>query len=383
MKIGYDLRRIGNPGIGRYMRRLVSAILRCAPHHDYVLIMAPRTSSLLDIPATAKITIVETNLPYYSIREQFGLRTIAAKQELDLFHSPHFVTPLMPCCPTVITIHDVIYIACREDMESSLGRFYYASMMKAAVRRAHRIITVSEFSRGDIVRFLGTSPDKIEVVLNGVDDSFSPVDDPGARERIAQKYGVRRPFILYTGIYKGRKNHAGLLRAFAKVRAVKVEVELVIAGALGEGKTVLERMARELGIDDYVRCFGFVEEADLPTLYSAACAYACPSTYEGFGFTILEAAACGTPVVANPVASLPEVGRDAVLWADATSAEEFGAALVRVCKDEPLRRDLIRKGLNNVKRFRWENAARQTAAIYEQVAGHGAKLASAATVAQR
>ena len=178
MRIGYDLRRINNPGIGRYMRRIVEGVLKHAPQNEYVLIMAPGTEDLIAGSAGTNVKTIVTTLPYYSIREQFELRSIARGERLNLFHSPHFLMPLLPTCPTVITIHDVIYIACKEDLESRLGRIYYRWMMKAAAHQSQRIITVSEFSKSDIVRLLSVSPDKVDVVLSGVEATFNAVTDP-------------------------------------------------------------------------------------------------------------------------------------------------------------------------------------------------------------
>jgi glycosyltransferase involved in cell wall biosynthesis len=380
MRIGYDLRRINNPGIGRYMRRIVEGVLQQAPQNDYVLIMAPGTEELVAGSSGKNVKTIVTTLPYYSVREQFELRSISRDERLDLFHSPHFLMPLLPTCPTVITIHDVIYIACKEDLESRVGRLYYKWMMKAAAHQSKRIITVSTFSKSDIVRLLSVSPEKVDVVLSGVESTFNPVTDSDKLRRISQKYGATKPFILYTGIYKLRKNHAGLLRAFAELRRAGVDVQLLIGGPLNEGKAILERLARDLNVFEDVIFAGFIDESDLPALYSAARVYACPSNYEGFGFTILEAMACGTPVVCNPATSLPEVGGDAVLWADASSPTEFASALVRACQDSSLRGNLVERGFRNVSRFRWERAVSETLDTYNTVTAAHSRLAQPVSI---
>jgi glycosyltransferase involved in cell wall biosynthesis len=374
MRIGYDLRRINNPGIGRYMRRIVEGVLQHAPQNEYVLIMAPGTEELIAGRDDGNVKTIVTTLPYYSIREQFELRSIARNERLDLFHSPHFLMPLLPTCPTVITIHDVIYIACKEDLDSRVGRVYYKWMMKAAAHQSRRIITVSAFSKSDIVRLLSVSPEKVDVVLSGVESTFKPIADPDTLSRISKKYGATKPFILYTGIYKRRKNHAGLLRAFAEVRRAGVDVQLLIGGPLKEGKAILESLARDLNISNDVIFAGFIDEPDLPALYSAARVYACPSNYEGFGFTILEAMGCGTPVVCNPSTSLPEVAGDAVLWANANSPVEFGDALKRAIIDKELRSELIEQGFRNVARFTWEKAITETLSAYDRAVASEGRL---------
>ena len=272
-------------------------------------------------------------------------------------------------CPTVVTLHDVIYLACKEDMPSRAGRFYYKTMISASARLADRIITDSEFSKRDIVRFLGIDPAKIEVVYCGLSNEFRPVPDSPARRSMLARYGINQEYILYTGIYKRRKNHAGLLRAFRALLAEGVKTQLVIAGPMNEGEPDLRRLAAELAVEKKVIFAGFVPDADLPSLYSAARVYACPSLYEGFGFTILEAMACGIPVVSSAETSLPEVAGDAALFADARVPSEFAAALLRVFVDAELRRRLMEKGFAYHQRFSWESAAGKTLSAYLRAAG--------------
>jgi len=367
MRIALDLRRIKNPGIGRYMKCLTEAVLAQAPEHDYLLILPPQGESL--ITAAGRVEKIAPPIQYYSVREQIDLPRILRRYRVDLLHSPHFNLPLIRPCPTVVTLHDVIYLACPEDMPSRAGRLYYKAMMSASARLADRIITVSEFSKGDVVRLLGVDPGKIEVVHSGLSSDFRPVPNSLERRSTLARYGIDQDYILYTGIYKLRKNHAGLLRAFRVLSASGVKAQLVIAGPMSEGEPELRRQATELGVEKKVVFTGFVPEADLPSLYSAARVYACPSLYEGFGFTILEAMACGVPVVSSAETSLPEVAGDAALFAEARNPEEFAAALRRAFADEDLRCLLIEKGFANCCRFSWETAASKTLAAYHRAAG--------------
>jgi glycosyltransferase involved in cell wall biosynthesis len=366
MRITYDLRRILNPGIGRYMTELLKCIFRIAPGNEYSLIMAPGTESSVEIAgANAKIVLCKS--PYYSVSEQFTLPRIARRQRAELIHSPHFLMPLAAPCPVIVTIHDCIYITCKEDLRNPIGRIYYRSMMQLAAWRAAHIVTVSEFSRQDIIRLLGVAPERVSTIYNAYDVRFRPVADPSELLRVREKYGASKDFILYTGIYKFRKNHAGLLRSFARLRQKGVDAQLLIAGALEEGEWLLRAQAFELGIADDVVLAGRVDEADLPALYSAARVYACPSNYEGFGFTIVEAMACGVPVVCNPATCLPEVAGDAALWADANDPEAFSSALRRAFVENDLRAAMIERGFENIKRFNWEQAARETLDLYARV----------------
>jgi glycosyltransferase involved in cell wall biosynthesis/O-antigen/teichoic acid export membrane protein len=391
MKIALDLRRINNPGIGRYMKCLTEALVSRAQKrdddHEYLLILPPGSEDAV-AAHSGRVEKISSPIKYYSVHEQIELPRMLRQHKVDLLHSPHFNLPLIRVCPTVVTLHDVIYLACKQDLPSRVGRLYYRAMMSAAARRADRIITVSHFSKRDIVKYLGVNPAKIDVIHSGLAGEFQPVGDgpdcqsgvPGAPgvgargwESILAKYGIQIdvPYILYTGIYKPRKNHAGLIHAFQRLLLAGVKAQLVIAGPMNEGKQKLRALARELGVAGEVVFTGFVPDQHLLALYSAARLYACPSLYEGFGFTVLEAMACGVPVVCSPETSLPEVAGEAALYADPRDPQEFAAALERAFSDMDLRHQMIDKGHDNQQRFTWESAVTSTLAVYERAAGAG------------
>jgi glycosyltransferase involved in cell wall biosynthesis len=370
LKIAFDLRRISNPGVGRYMKCLAEAVMARAAEHDYLLILPPDAQEMITLPDRPVERICSASR-YYSVQEQLELPRLLRRHQADLLHSPHFNIPLARPCPTVVTIHDVIYLACKQDLPSRLGRLYYHAMMAASVRRADRVITVSEFSKREIVRYLKADPAKIDVIHSGVDPGFRRVIDRPQLEAVLSRYGIDEDYILYTGIYKPRKNHAGLVRAFGEFLRSGTKAKLVIAGpfAQREGEADLRQLAAELGIAGRIIFTGFVPDSDLPSLYSAARVYACPSLYEGFGFTVLEAMACGVPVVCSAATSLPEIAGDAALYADSQNPHEFAAALRRAFHETGLRGELIEKGLDNVRRFSWQKAANATLSVYQRAAG--------------
>jgi glycosyltransferase involved in cell wall biosynthesis len=367
MKIAFDLRRIKNPGIGRYMKCLVEAVVESAPEHDYLLILPPGAEEAVVCTGT-NVEKITPSLKYYSLREQVDLPRILRRKKIDLLHSPHFNIPLIRVCPTVVTIHDVIYLACREDLPSFVGRMYYRAMMAAAVRRADRIITDSEYSKRDIQRFFKAEDDRLDVIYPGIDQSIRKNVDSVKLCEVKSRLGIVSPYLIYTGIYKLRKNHAGLLQAFKTFVDRGGDAQLVIAGPMEDGEEMLRGLARRLGVADRVVFTGFVEDGDLPVLYSGASVYACPSLYEGFGFTVLEAMACGVPVVCSRETSLPEVAGAAALYADARNPQEFGNALYQVFRDQSLRTMLVNKGTTNLQRFQWKHAAERTLAVYEKAA---------------
>jgi glycosyltransferase involved in cell wall biosynthesis len=368
MRIAFDLRRIKNPGIGRYMKCLAESILTEAPQHEYLLILPPDAEGAVAVEGRHAERLL-SSIPYYSVREQIALPWILRRHKVDMLHSPHFNLPLIRPCSTVVTIHDVIYLACKDDMPSRAGRVYYHGMMAASVRLADRILTDSQFSKSDIVRFLNADPEKIEVVYPGVDARFQPVRNRAAIEAVLSRYRVDDNYILYTGIFKPRKNHAGLLHAFREFARNGYRAKLVIAGPIGEGEVELRRLAVDLGIAERTIFTGHVPDSDLPALYSGSRLYACPSLYEGFGFTVLEAMACGVPVVCSTATSLPEVAGDAALYADPQKPQEFAGALSRAFANDGLRKQLIDSGFKNCARFSWDCAARNTLAAYHHAAG--------------
>lgn len=363
MKIAFDLRRIGNPGIGRYMKCLAESVIAQAPDYEYLLILPPEGERLVHAPNAQKLC---TGLKYYSFREQFELPRILSRQKVDLLHSPHFLLPLVRPCPAVATIHDVIYMACAEDLPSRAGRLYYRLMMNVCSRMATRIITDSVYSKNEITRYLHGDPTKIEVVYPAVDSFFQSPAAPEHISSMRSRFGIDRDYILCVSIYKPRKNHAGLLKAFQHLLKSGIQSQLVIAGPMGEGEPVLRGLAEELGIAQRVCFTGFIHDADLRALYSGTRVCVCPSLYEGFGFTVLEAMACGAPVVSSSATSLPEVAGKAALYFDPHKPEEMASQLLRAFSDDSLRTSLIADGRNNLLRFSWEKAARQTLEVYHQ-----------------
>src|SRR5258707_676347 len=364
MRIALDLRKIESSGIGRYMRNIVEALTHEAPEHEYVLIVPKGSEHLLNLNG-AKTKVVPVNVPYYSIQEQFAIPALLAKHRVDLFHSPHFVVPVIQTCPVVVNIHDVIYMARKDELKSRIGRFYYRCMMPLAAHWSDAVITSCEYTKKEIIHHLKARPDKVFVVPYGIDSQFQPVTDAQALERVRRKHGISDQYILYVGIYRERKNHAGLLRAFHRPRDHSgTSCQLVIAGPMNEGEPELRTQAAELGIEKRMVLTGFVADEDLPTLYSGAQVYACPSVAEGFGLTVIEAMACGTPVVCAQNSSLPEAGGNAALLADVTNPQLFAQALHRAFIDDALRQELMDRGIKHATRFSWRVAAQDPLQIY-------------------
>src|SRR5258708_528363 len=196
------------------------------------------------IASGAGVEKISPPLKYYSVQEQIELPRILRRHQVDLLHSPHFLLPLVRPCPAVATIHDVIYLACPEDLLSLSGRLYYRMMMNACSRMATCLITDSEHSRNEIVRYLHADPAKIEIVYPAVDPFFQSEIDPADVASARARFGLDCEYILCVGIYKPRKNHAGLLKAFQLLHKGGMQSQLVIAGPMGEGEPVLRQLVQ-------------------------------------------------------------------------------------------------------------------------------------------
>jgi glycosyltransferase involved in cell wall biosynthesis len=302
--------------------------------------------------------------------EQVALKRQCAAERVDLLHSPYFASPLSPNVPTVVTVHDVIPLILPA-YGRALHTRLYMRLVSAAARRAKAIITVSAASKKDIARVLGVPEGRIHVVYNAVDRAFQPVDDQRYLDGVRESHGISGDFILYFGGFDIRKNVERVVRAYHLARgSFERPCQLVIAGAMDLVGHPLypdpKPTIRDLGLEQQVIVTGRISEEEKPLLYSAATAFVFPSLYEGFGLPVLEAMACGTPVITSNVSSLPEVAGDAALLVEPGSTEEIAQAMARLVNDMALREELRGRGLRRVRRFDWEASAARTLDIYRQ-----------------
>lgn len=303
--------------------------------------------------------------------EQVSLRKVCSSEKVDLLHSPYFASPLIPNIPTVVTIHDVIPMILPNYRQAAHVKVYM-KLVSAAARGANAILTVSETSKKDIVRVLGIPSERIHVTYNATDSSLRPVCDSTAIEWVRDSHGIAGDYLLYFGGFDQRKNVERILLAYRAARGdFHNPCQLVLAGSMNLVGHPLypdpRPMILRLGLEGQVIVTGRISEEEKPALYSAARAFVFPSLYEGFGMPVLEAMACGTPVITSDTSSLPEVAGDAALLIDPTSVEAIAEAMVRVVNDAGLRDELHGKGLLRASQFSWEASAIKTLEVYRQV----------------
>jgi glycosyltransferase involved in cell wall biosynthesis len=268
---------------------------------------------------------------------------------------------------SVLTVHDLIFERYPQH-HTWKNRFFLKLGMPLFVRAADAIIAVSRHTKRDIIELYGAPAQKIHVIYEGIDERFSPVDAAGVKA-VRQKYGIERPYLLMVGTLEPRKNHGAALRSLARLKAEGFPHCLVIAGGHGWLFDPIQSLVGELGLVADVIFTGRVPDEDLPALYSGADCFLMPSLYEGFGFPVLEAMACGTPVVCSNVSSLPEVAGDAALLVAPSDVQGMHLAIERLVNDPKLRQELSRRGLAQSSQFSWRRAAEETLDIYRHVLG--------------
>lgn len=359
-------------GLGRYAYELLLALAKIDPENTY--------SILYNNPHQAQIDPTLRSFPHYTTTLSYkpwrfsallahflGFFQDRLLPNVDVFHATDHLLPRFSRIKTVFTLHDLIFLF-HPETHKPLNRWFLTLMMPRFLRAADAIIAVSECTKRDAVRAYGIPEEKITVIYEGVSPRFRPAD-PETVQAMRAKYGLPEHFILYVGTIEPRKNLTALLEAMTNLQSAICN--LVIVGKKGWLYEGFFQRLRELGLEERVHFTGYVPDEDLPALYSAADLFVFPSLYEGFGLPVLEAMACGAPVVCSDTSSLPEVAGDAALLVNPTDVRALAAAIERVLTDEALRASLQARGLERARRFTWEEAARRTLEVYQQVLGKG------------
>jgi len=369
MRIGVDYTAAvrQKAGIGRYVRELFKHVGKIDQRNFYLLLV-PRDATLHPIPPNfryLRLPLSERLVYIFWQRLRIPIPAEAFTGRLALFHSPDFVLPPLALTPSILTIHDLSFLRLPECFTPNLLN-YLSKAVPRSIKRANLILADSGNTRKDLLELMGLPPEKVEVLYAGVGENFKPSDGEKARTR----YGLPRRFILSLGTLEPRKNFVRLVRAFATVKSnLKLgnDLKLVIAGRMGWLYNGVFRAVEECGLEGDVIFPGYVEEEDLPSLYSAAELFVYPSLYEGFGLPPLEAMACGVPVVASEAPPLPEILGDAALFFSPYDEEGMASAIERALLDDGLRRKLREKGFARSSLFSWDKSARKLLEIYQRL----------------
>ena len=367
-----------NAGLSRYTERLAAHLLTnhgaeidltlfYNAHSGHPLpssLRKAKTKTVNQGQLAWRLSVLATqllHLPFYE-------RALTAPPAPTLYHAAEHLLPYLRR-PTVLTVHDLIFERYPEH-HTMRNRLFLKVAMPIFVKAADAIIAVSQHTKRDIIELYGAPADKIHVVHEGIDPEFTP-GPADAVARVHRHYSPGpnedgpRPYVLMVGTLEPRKNHATAMRALARLKAMGFPHRLLVVGGQGWLFEPVQKLVAELGLNDDVTFAGYVPAADLPLLYAGADCVLLPSLYEGFGFPVLEAMACGAPVVCSNVSSLPEVAGDAALLVTPTDDEALAIAIRRVLTEPGLGNAMRTRGSEQAAKFRWEHCAKKTIEVYQ------------------
>ncbi len=373
-RIGIDAHMAGSRETGN--ETYVLNLLRTLPKVD-----AERRfeyeATVLAAGMTLRSLVQETNTRIVRVRPALSLVRIPAsmplvamRDRLSLLHMTYVVPPLCPC-PTVVTVHDIAF-RLHPDYFPPRLRLMLSMLVPFSMRRADRVITVSNSARQDILDHYDIPADRVVVTHEAAAPQYRVLADSELLEGVKARYQIHKDFLLAVGNLQPRKNLHRLVQAYGQLPdSVRGRYLLVIAGqALWQHSAVFE-VVSERGLQSDVLFTGYVPDEDLVALYNAASLFLYPSLYEGFGLPVLEAMACGTPVVTSSVSSLPEVAGDAALLVDPQDVSQLASAIEAILSNPDLARRLSERGLRRASLFSWERTALETLEVYAGILGGG------------
>jgi glycosyltransferase involved in cell wall biosynthesis len=376
VRVAIDIRRMTDFGVGTYTRNVVRALGRLDHENEYVLIGSLNKVSEIGFlpPNFQTVALHEDDT---SVKGYFECRAILRRLNCDLVHIPHlFWLPRALPCPYVMTVHDLLEHMYRAHDGSGVMRTLHFQLTRRVLKGAARILAVSKFTKTEIGKLFGIPSSRIEVVYNAIDPRFLHGHASDAdRQFLTQRYQITYPFLLYAGRISPHKNLVRIIEAFSALKAELdkegkfPDLKLIIIGDELSKHPDLRRTVIRGGVQNDVRFLGFVPIEVLRIFYDVAKIFVFPSLYEGFGLPPLEAMAHGTPVLTSNTSSVPEVVGNAAVLVNAENVFEIMRALLRVLLDKPLRERLKQRGYEQVKKFSWDESARQILAVYHEVAG--------------
>jgi len=367
MRIALDLRTATDhfPGIGRYAASLAQAMAPLLGDGQELLLLCQSgetNASKLKDTAGRRVLVVEVPSSPFALSQQWTVPSVLRRYGASLYHSPYYLMPYRPGVPTVVTIYDLIPLILPKYFALAT-RVLFRVLIRMAIRAAGQVVVISEATRRDLLGRYRLPEERVTVIPLAAAPGFRP-QPREAVGALCARLGIADRYVLYVGTDKPHKNLHRLLEAWARLQPTGFP--LVLAGFRNHGHPELRRRVEALSLNDVVRFLGPLAEEDLPALYSGALLFAFPSEYEGFGLPVLEAMACGAPVLTTTGSSLPEVAGDAALLVDAHEVEALTRGLGELLGREELRRHLGEKGLRRAQGFSWERCAQETLRVYRQ-----------------
>jgi glycosyltransferase involved in cell wall biosynthesis len=374
MRIGIDIRILerNKAGFERYLRHLLENLAKIDEKNEYVLYSDHHIDKeYFDLGNNFSIKVIE-KFGHSQVWTNFSLPREVEKDELDVFHFPASSVWIKKAKRTVVTLHDISPVLLPElQMASKKMILYFRFLFWLIKNKADIIITVSHNSREDLLKYLKLSKDKVRVIYPGVEPYFRILDSVKVDD-IRQKFNIKKDFILFVGAFQKRKNLPRIIRAYEKfVNESNLDYDFVIVGwskrAVGCSFYTSEELLKILKLKDKIHFVGQVSDNDLVSLYNAARLFLFATFYEAFGFPLLEAMACGTPVITSNNSSGPEIVGDAGILVNPYNTDEIAEAMIDVLTDKKLYDSLVEKGLERAREFSWENTACQTLKVYKKL----------------
>lgn len=369
--IGIDARMYGpaQTGIGNYIKHLINNLAEIDKNNNYVIFLLGKEYDNFKVPA-ANFRKVRVTAHWYSWKEQAILPFEFLNEDLDLVHFPHFNSPILYPGKSVVTIHDITpFFFPGHKMNSLVRRSAFRLVFRSSIKKAERVIAVSNSTKGDIVKYFGLNVGKITVIYEGVDENFRILPNRDKiREELMARYGISKPFIFYTGVWRNHKNIVGLIKAFAIFKKeLGSSYQLVLGGKEDPFYPEVKKTIHELGLEKDIVCPGFIPAGELCQFYNICSVFVVPSFYEGFGLVGLEAFASGAPVISSRITSLPEVLGESAVYFDPNDHKEMAGAMKKVLFGNDLREKMIQSGQRRVEDFSWRRMAEETFKIYNQI----------------
>ncbi len=354
-------------GIGNYIRHLLEFIFKFDEKNNYVIFLMPEEFDNFVLP-NERIRKVKVSAKWYSWKEQLLFPLQLYKANLDLMHFTHFNSPILYFKKSIVTIHDITpFFFPGHKMKSLIRKIGFRAVFFSSVKKASKVIAVSESTKKDIIKYFKINENKIEVIYEGVDGQFK-LTPQYLSDELTKKYKITKPFIFYTGVWRNHKNLVGLIKAFGIVKnKYKLDYQLALGGEEDPYYPEIRKTWEELGLENDIIRVGFIDQKELDLFYNIAEVFVIPSFREGFGLVGLEAMACGTPVVASKTTSLPEILGEAAIYFDPRNPQEMAEKIKLVLTDKKLYNELIEKGFRQVKKYSWEKMGEETKKIYDEM----------------